>query len=62
MATMLAERGVPLEIVAAVIGHEAGAKDTRTLIRHYVRTDHVARKMQVLLAWDERLRCILAAG
>ena len=39
VATMLAEMGIPLDLVAAVIGHEAGGKDTRTLVRHYVRTD-----------------------
>jgi integrase len=39
VATMLAEMGIALDLVAAVVGHEAGGKDTRTLVRHYVRTD-----------------------
>ena len=43
-----------LDLVAAVIGHEAGGKETRTLIRHYVRTDLIDRKAQVLRAWDEQ--------
>jgi integrase len=60
VATMLAEMGVALDVVAAVIGHEAGGKDTRTLVRHYVRTDLIWRKSQVLLAWDDRLLSILA--
>ncbi|MGB8563041.1 MAG: hypothetical protein WCD83_06460, partial [Pseudolabrys sp.] len=35
---------IPLELVAAVIGHEADGRETRTLVRHYVRTDLLARK------------------
>jgi hypothetical protein len=43
-----------------VIGHEAGGKETRTLVRHYVRTDLIERKVHVLRAWDERLQDIVA--
>jgi len=60
VATMLAEMGTPLDLVAAIIGHEAGGKETRTLVRHYVRTDLVERKVHVLRAWDERLQHIVA--
>jgi integrase len=60
VATVLAEMGVPLDLVAAVVGHEAGGKETRTLVRHYVRTDLVERKIHVLSAWDERLQGIVA--
>jgi integrase len=60
VATMLAEMGVALDLVAAVIGHEAGGKETRTLVRHYVRTDLIERKVHVLRAWDERLQDIVA--
>ena len=59
VATMLAEMGVALDLVAAVVGHEAGGKETRTLVRHYVRTDFIDRKVNVLRAWDERLRNIV---
>ena len=59
MATMLAEMGVALDLVAAVVGHEAGAKETRTLVRHYIRTDLIDRKANVLRAWDERLQGIV---
>jgi integrase len=55
-ATMLAEMGVPLDLVAAIVGHESGGKDTRTLVRHYVRTDLLERKAQALRAWDVRLK------
>lgn len=60
VATMLVDMGLPLEVVAAVIGHEAGGKETRTLVRHYIRTDQVERKVQVLRTWDERLQAIVA--
>ena len=55
VATMLVETGTPLELVAAVVGHEPGGKETRTLVRHYVRTDLIARKAQVLTNWDSWL-------
>jgi integrase len=60
VATMLAEMGIALDLVAAVVGHEAGGKETRTLVRHYVRTDLIERKVHVLRAWDERLQDIVA--
>ena len=49
VVTMLAEMGVSLDVVAAVVGHEAGGRETRTLVRHYVRTDLIQRKREVLL-------------
>jgi integrase len=58
-ATMLAEMGVPLDLVAAIIGHESGGKDTRTLVRHYVRTDMLERKAHALKTWDDRLKAIV---
>jgi integrase len=60
VATMLAEMGIALDLVAAVIGHEAGGRETRTLVRHYVHTDLVERKVRVLNAWDKRLQDIVA--
>jgi integrase len=58
-ATMLAEMGVALDLVAAIVGHESGGKDTRTLVRHYVRTDMLERKAHALKAWDDRLKGIV---
>jgi integrase len=58
-ATMLAEMGVALDLVAAIVGHESGGKNTRTLVRHYVRTDLLERKAHALRAWDERLTAIV---
>ena len=60
--TMLVELGVSLDIVAAVVGHEAGGRETRTLIRHYVRTDLVQRKRDVLLGWDEYIKKVVVIG
>ncbi len=59
---MLVEMGIALELVAAAIGHEAGGREVRTLIRHDVRTDLVERKIHVLRAWDERLRDIVVGS
>jgi integrase len=59
-ATMLAEMGVALDLVAAIVGHESGGKNTRTLVRHYVRTDLLERKAHALRAWDERLKAIVS--
>jgi integrase len=58
-ATMLAEMGIGLDLVAAIVGHESGGKDTRTLVRHYVHTDMLERKALVLRAWDDRLKDIV---
>jgi integrase len=59
VATMLAEMGITLDLIAAVVGHESGGKETRTLVRHYVRTDLIERKGHVLRSWDARLQDIL---
>ena len=61
VATMLAEMAVPLELVAALVGHESGAKEVRTLVRHYVKSDQIERKKAALEAWDKRLRAIISA-
>jgi integrase len=58
VATGLVDLGIPYELVAAVIGHEVGAREVKTLIRHYVRTDLLERKSNALLAWDAKLRQI----
>jgi hypothetical protein len=56
---MLAEMGIALDLVAAIVGHEAGGKDPRTLVRHYVRSDLLERKTHALRSWDERLKVIV---
>src|SRR3984957_15552290 len=59
-ATMLAEMGIALDLVAAIVGHESGGKDTRTLVRYYVHSDMLERKARALRAWDERMRRIVS--
>jgi integrase len=59
-ATMLAEMGITLDLVAAIVGHESGGRDTRTLVRHYVHTDMLERKAHALRAWDDRLKGIVS--
>jgi integrase len=58
-ATLLAEMGIALDLVAAIVGHESGGKETRTLVRHYVHTDMLERKTHALRIWDERLKAIM---
>ena len=60
VATMLTELSIPLDLVAAILGHEAGGKNTRTLVRHYVRTDMIERKIHALRLWNERLQDIVS--
>ncbi len=60
VATMLVEMGIALDLIAAVVGHEAGGRESRTLVRHYVRTDLIELKADVLCAWDGRLQEIIA--
>jgi integrase len=59
-ATMMAEMGIALDLVAAIVGHEAGARETRVLVRHYVRSDMLERKAHALKTWDDRLKAIVA--
>jgi integrase len=61
-ASMLAEMGVALDLVGAIVGHESGGKDTRTLVRHYVRTDLLDRKTHALKTWDERIKAIVTGA
>jgi integrase len=60
LATEMAEMGVPLETIALTIGQQAGGKAVKTLVRHYLRGDMLARKKHALEAWDQRLLSILA--
>ena len=62
VATMMAEVGVSLDLVAAVVGHEAGDRNTRTLVRHYVHTNLIDRKSQALHAWDGRVQSMVTGS
>lgn len=53
------ELGIALDTIAAVVGHQRGSRDTRTLIRHYSRPKLDERITAALRAWDHRLRDII---
>lgn len=53
------ELGIALDTIAAVVGHQRGTRDTRTLIRHYSRPRLDERLEAALTAWDARLRGII---
>jgi integrase len=55
----MVEMWIALDVVAAVIGHTAGDKDTRILRRHYVHTDLLELKADALQRWDQRLKAIV---
>lgn len=62
-ATQMAEAlGISLDTIARVIGHTAGGASTRTLVAHYVSSEFIAEKTNALLAWDARLRAIIAGA
>jgi integrase len=56
---MVSQLSLPLELVAAVVGHTSGSSQTQTLVRHYIHDDFVDRKATALAQWDRRLRTIL---
>jgi integrase len=60
VATEMAKLGLPLDLVATVLGQEAGGAETRVLRKHYIHNQFIYRKMRALTAWDRRLRSILA--
>lgn len=63
VATQMAESlGIHLETIARVIGHRAGGASTQTLVSHYVAGEFIEQKTTALLAWDARLRGIIAGS
>ncbi|GLS29290.1 Phage integrase family protein [Mesorhizobium albiziae] len=54
------ELGISLDTIAAVISHQRGTKNTRTLIKHYSRANLDMRVETALSTWDARLRDIIA--
>ena len=51
------EIGIALDTISAIVGHSDadGSRGARTLIRHYLKSDLVARKAQGLEIWDAHL-------
>ena len=60
VASQMASMGIPFETIALTVGHAAGEKATRTLVKHYVFDEMLDRKRRALETWDQRLRLILA--
>jgi integrase len=58
-ATMMAEMAISLDLVAAIVGHEAGGKAVKTLVKHYIHSDLVDGKAHALRNWDARLKAIV---
>ena len=60
VATEMAKLGLPLDLVATVLGQEAGGGETRVLRKHYIHNQFVDRKRHALAQWDRRLKSILS--
>ena len=59
VVSVMDEMGMALDTIAAVVGHQRGSKDTRTLVRHYSRPRLDERIEAALTAWDARLSDII---
>ncbi|WP_444851215.1 tyrosine-type recombinase/integrase [Neoaquamicrobium sediminum] len=53
------ELGIALDTIAAVVGHQRGSRDTRTLVKHYSRPKLDERIEAALSAWDRHLGDII---
>jgi integrase len=60
MASTMLELGISRDVIGAIISHEGGDRGSRTLIRHYLKSDLIARKTRALETWDARLRAIVS--
>ena len=60
VATEMYAMGIARDVIGAIVGH--GSEDrgaSRTLIRHYLKSDLVERKARALEGWDARLKAII---
>jgi integrase len=62
MASTMLELGVSRDVIGALVGHEGGDRTSRVLIRHYLKSDLIARKTRALETWDARLRAIISGN
>jgi len=60
VVSMMDEMGIPLDTIATTIGHQRGSRAERTLVRHYAKARLDDRVEAALMAWDVRLRDIVA--
>ena len=62
-ATMMYESGVPRDVIGAIVGHGSeGRAASRTLIRHYLKSDLIKLKTHALEKWDARLYDIISGA
>src|SRR5690606_7575489 len=59
VVSVMDELDISLDTIAAVVGHQRGSRDTRTLVRHYSRPKLDDRVAAALVAWDRRLMEII---
>jgi integrase len=60
-ASMMYELGIAKDVIGAIVGHGGeDEKSARVLIRHYLKSDLIARKRQALEVWDAYLGAIVA--
>jgi integrase len=60
-ASTMYEIGIAKDVIGAIVGHGGeDEKSARVLIRHYLKSDLIARKRQALEIWDARLAAIIA--
>jgi integrase len=62
VSLMDGELGLPLDTIAATIGHRRGSADTRTLVRHYSRPKLDDRIKTALTTWGDYLDRILVGA
>jgi integrase len=63
VATMMYENGIPRDVIGATVGHSSeGGASSRALIRHYLKSDLIKRKMHALEAWDAHLHEIISGA
>jgi intergrase/recombinase len=58
---MMYEIGIPRDVIGAIVGHSSeGGATSRTLIRHYLKSDLIKLKTSALEKWYARLRDIIS--
>jgi integrase len=59
-ATLMHENGIARDLIGAIVGHGSeDGKGSRTLIKHYLKSDLIERKTRALDAWDAQLKAII---
>jgi integrase len=62
VASTMDEVGIGRDAISAIVGHSDadGSRGARTLIRHYLKSDLVARKAKALAIWEAHLGAVVA--